>query len=165
VWIPNLGALPIIASVSLAHIPCLFACLYESVSCLYDFFSTCLSTCVASAAWFLFGFVIAGVPSSQALAGVWSPLWEEYIYLYIKLDHLFVLFLLFLRIQYISLVRCSCYAYDHTHMSVLIFYLHVYYSDSWVCVSKHVEGFPSFSIFVHIHRHFHVYCLYCVLYL
>ena len=34
VWIPNLGALPIIASVSPSHIPCLFACFYESVSCL-----------------------------------------------------------------------------------------------------------------------------------
>ena len=33
VWIPNLGTLPIIASVSLTHIPCLFACFYESVSC------------------------------------------------------------------------------------------------------------------------------------
>jgi len=33
VSIPNLGALPIVASVSLTHIPCLFACFYESVSC------------------------------------------------------------------------------------------------------------------------------------
>ena len=57
VGIPNLGALPIIASVSLTHIPCLFASFYESVSCVYAFFSTCLSTCVASSAWFVFGFV------------------------------------------------------------------------------------------------------------
>ena len=41
----------------ITHIPCLFACFYESVSYVYDFFSTCLSTCVASAAWFVFGFV------------------------------------------------------------------------------------------------------------
>jgi len=39
------------------HIPCLFACFYESVSCVYAFFSTCLSTCVASAARFVFSFV------------------------------------------------------------------------------------------------------------
>jgi len=37
----NLGALPIIASVSLTPIPCLFACFCESVSCEYAFFSTC----------------------------------------------------------------------------------------------------------------------------
>jgi len=57
VWIPNPGALPIIASVSPQPIPCLFACFYESVSYVYDVFSTCLSSCVASAAWFVFGFV------------------------------------------------------------------------------------------------------------
>jgi len=54
VWIPNLGAVPkiIIASVSLTHIPCLFACFYDSLSFAYAFFSTC----VVSAAWFVFGF-------------------------------------------------------------------------------------------------------------
>jgi len=54
VWITNLGALPIISSVPLRHIPCLFACIYESVSCVYDFFSTCASTCVARTACFVF---------------------------------------------------------------------------------------------------------------
>jgi len=38
-------------------IPCLFACFYESVSCVYAFFSTSLSTCVASAVWLVFDFV------------------------------------------------------------------------------------------------------------
>jgi len=57
VGIPNLGALPIIASFSLTHLPCLFACFYEPVSCVYAFFSTCLASCVASAEWFVFGFV------------------------------------------------------------------------------------------------------------
>jgi len=57
VRIPNLGALPIIASVSLTHLPYLFACFYESVSCVYAFFSTCFSTCVARAACFEFGSV------------------------------------------------------------------------------------------------------------
>ena len=46
VWVPNPGALPIIVSVSLTHIPCLFVCFYESVSCVYVFLSTCCSTCV-----------------------------------------------------------------------------------------------------------------------
>ena len=54
VWIPNLGALPIIAPVSF----CLFACSYDSVSNVHTFFSTCLSSCVASAAWCVFGFVL-----------------------------------------------------------------------------------------------------------
>ena len=40
------------------EIPRLFACFYESVSCVYVFFSTCLSTCVASVVWFVLGFVI-----------------------------------------------------------------------------------------------------------
>jgi len=57
VWIPNPCALPIIASVSPQPIPCLFACFYESVSYVYVLFSTCLSSCVASAEWVVFGFV------------------------------------------------------------------------------------------------------------
>jgi len=56
VRIPNPGALPIIASVSPQPFPCLFACLYDSVSYVYTFFSTCLSACVARAACFVFGF-------------------------------------------------------------------------------------------------------------
>ena len=44
-----------IASVSLTHLPCRFACFHESVSCVYAFFSTCLSTFVARAACFVFG--------------------------------------------------------------------------------------------------------------
>ena len=47
-WIPNLGALTIIASVPLTPIPCLFACFYESVLCVYVFFSTCVSAWVAN---------------------------------------------------------------------------------------------------------------------
>ena len=47
VWVPNLGTLPIIASVSFTNILYLFSCIYESVSCAYAFFLTCLSTCVA----------------------------------------------------------------------------------------------------------------------
>jgi len=54
VWISNPGALPIIASVSPQPIPCLFACFYESVSHVYVLFSTCLSSCVAREACFLF---------------------------------------------------------------------------------------------------------------
>ena len=54
VWIPNLGALPIIASDSLTHILFLFACFYEIVSCVNVFFSTCLSICVSCAAGFVF---------------------------------------------------------------------------------------------------------------
>jgi len=52
-WIPNIGVLPIILSVSLTHVPCLYACFYECVSCGYAFFSTCLSICVSRAACFV----------------------------------------------------------------------------------------------------------------
>ena len=72
--------------------------------------------------------------------------------------------LLSLRIQYISLVRLSCYTHNPAHMSVLLFYLHVYYSNSCVCGSKCAYAFPSSSIFVHIYRHFRMYCLCYVLY-
>jgi len=54
VWIPNLGALPTIASVSFTHNPSLFACLHESMSCVYVFFSTCLSIYVLCAACLVF---------------------------------------------------------------------------------------------------------------
>jgi len=51
---PHLGGLPIIASVSPSHIPSLFACLHESMSCVYVCFSTCLSICVLRAACLVF---------------------------------------------------------------------------------------------------------------
>ena len=53
-WIPKLGALIIIASVSLTHNLFLFACLHESVSCVYVFFSICLTTSVLCAASLVF---------------------------------------------------------------------------------------------------------------
>jgi len=80
-------------------------------------------------------------------------------------NHLFVLFLLFLRIRLMDLARCSCYAHDPAHMSVLLFYLHVYYSNSCVCVSKHVYANPSSSISVRIYDHLHMYCSCYVLHL
>jgi len=39
------------------------------------------------------------------------------------------------------------------------FYLHVYCSDYCVYVSKQAYALPFSSIFVHISRHFHVYCI------
>jgi len=50
-------------SLSLPHAPSLSVCLflsgfYESVSCVYAFFSTCLSTCVVCAACFCVRFYI-----------------------------------------------------------------------------------------------------------
>jgi len=80
-------------------------------------------------------------------------------------NHLSVFFLLSLRIQYVSLVQLSCYTHNPAHMSVLLFYLHVYYSDSCVCVSKGAYTFPCCSIFVHIYHHFYMYCLCYVVYL
>jgi len=49
----NLGALPIIARVSLTHTPYLFACFYDFVSCVCAFCSTCLSICISCAACFV----------------------------------------------------------------------------------------------------------------
>jgi len=50
---PNLGALPIIASVFPTHIPSLSVCLHVYKSIMYDFFCTCLCTCVLCTACFV----------------------------------------------------------------------------------------------------------------
>ena len=52
-WSPS-ACRALIASVSLTHIPYYFACLYESVSCAYALFSTCLSTWISRGACFVF---------------------------------------------------------------------------------------------------------------
>jgi len=139
VWIPNLGASSIIASVSLMHLPCLFACFNESVSCVYAFFSTCHSTCVVRAACFVFGSV-----------SITTFLFS------------FSFFYKFNR-------RLCHGAYWCTHkpanMPRLHFHLHLHFSTSCVCVCKNVYAVPSSSIFVHIYRHFHMYGLCYVLYL
>jgi len=61
--------------------------------------------------------------------------------------------------------RCSWYTHDPAQMSTLLSYLHVYFSNSCVCVSEPVYAFPSASIFVHIYHHFHVCFLWRALYL
>jgi len=87
---------------------------------------------------------------------------REFIFFY---NHLFVLFLPLLRIQYISLTRCVV-----IRMTLLIclpsssIYIFIIL-NSCVCVSEPVYASPSSSILVHIYRHFHVYCLCYVLYL
>jgi len=58
-----------------------------------------------------------------------------------------------------------CYMLDPAHMSVLLFYLNIFYSNTCICVSKHIYAFPCSSIFVHMYRHFHMYCLFYVLHL
>jgi len=74
VWIPNLGALLIIASASLTHTPCLFACLYESMSCMYVFFFTWLSICVLRAACFMFCWIFIEIFSISKLTSIWLSL-------------------------------------------------------------------------------------------
>jgi len=137
VWIPNLCTLSIIASVSLTHLPCLFACFYESVSRVYDFFSICHSTCFVRAACFVFGSVSITT------------------------------FLISLSFLYKFNRHLCHGAYWCTHksanMSKLLFHLHLHFSTSCVCVCKNVYAFPFSSIFVHIYRHFHMYCLCYVL--
>jgi len=138
VRITNLGTLPIIASVSLTHIPCLFACFHESVSCVYAFLSTCLSTCVALAACFVLGSVLS------------TALWFSFFFSHQIYRHL---------CQHIdvrtTLLLC---------LSSFI-HLHLHFSNSCVCVFKHVYAFSSFCIFMHIYRHIHMYVLCSVLYL
>jgi len=141
VWIPNLGALPILTSVSLTHLPCLSACFYESVSCVYVVFSTYLSTYVARAACFVFCSI-----SLTAFSFSFSLFYKFH-------EHL-----------------CHG-AYWCTHnpanMPKPFFHLHLHFFNSCVCVSKHVYTFPwaSSSILIHIYCHIHMYVLCPVLYL
>ena len=46
---------------------------------------------------------------------------------------------------------------DPAHMSVLLFYLHDFISDSCVGVSEHTYTFPSSLIFVHIYHYIYIY--------
>ena len=129
--IPNLGALPIIASVSLTYLPCLFACFYEYVSCVYAVFSTCLSTCVERAACC----VICSIFLTAFLI-------------------IFFFFYKFNRHLCHGAYWCTHYP---ANMRKLFFLLHLHSSNSCVCVSKHVYAVPSFSMLIHIYCHIHVY--------
>jgi len=141
VCIPNLGALPIIALVYLTHIPCLFACFYESVSCVYVFFSTCRSTCVARAACFVFCSIFLTT------------------------------FLLSCSFVYkVNRHQCHCAywcTHNPAHMPILLLHLHLPVSNSCVYVSENVllHAFPSSSIFIHTYCRIHMYGLCSVLYL
>ena len=99
--------------------------------------STCLPTCVASAAWFVLTFVFVTT----------------------------FLFSVFFSCEFDTSLWCSCYMYDPAHMSVLLFHLYIYYFNPCVCVSTHVCAPASSSIFVHIYSHCHMYCLCHVFYL
>jgi len=131
VWIHNLGALPIIASVSLTHIPCLFACIYESVSCVYAFFPTCLSACVARAVCFVFCSIFLTT-------------------------FLFSFFFFYKFNRHLCHGAYWC-THNPAHMPRFLFHLHLHFSISCVCVSKHVYAFPSSSIFIHTYRHIPMY--------
>jgi len=48
------------------------------------------------------------------------------------------------------------YTHNPAHMSILFFLLHRHFSNSCVCVSKHVNAFASSSKFIHIHCHIHI---------
>jgi len=50
-------------------------------------------------------------------------------------------------------------------MPILSFHLHLSFSNSCVCVSKHVYAFFSSSVFIHTYLHVHIYDLCSVLYL
>ena len=123
VWIPNLGALPIIASVSLTHLPCLFACFYESVSCVYAVFSTYLSTCVVRAACFVFGSLF--ITTS--------------------------LFSLFSLCKFNRHLCHGAYWCTHNPdlIPILLFHLHLPFPPSF-CVPEQVYAWSSSSIFTNV---------------
>jgi len=116
-----------------------------------------ISCCVrwpTSWSWRLFC-TLEQLPNCRRQLGGWFTLKNVNYTLNICIhNHLFVLFLVSLRIQYTSLVRCSCYTHDPSHMSVLLLYLHVSYSKFPAYVSTLVYAPPSSSILVHIYRQF-----------
>jgi len=132
------GSSPIIASVSLTHLPCLFVCFYECVLYVYAFLSTCLSPCVARAACCVFGSVSI------------TTFLFSFSFFYTFNRHL-----------------CHG-AYSCTHklanMPKLFFHLHLHLSNSYVRVYIHVYAFPSSSISIHTYRHIHMYVWCSVLY-
>jgi len=135
VWIPNLGAFSTIASVSLTHILCLFACFHEFVSCMYAFFSTCLSTCVAGAACFVFCFIFTT-------------------------NFLFSFFFLYKVNRHLCHGAYWC-TRSIAHMPVLLFLLHFLLSNSCMCVCQLVSTRPSSPTFTwsssYNYRHIHMY--------
>jgi len=130
VWIPNLGASPIIASVSLTQIPCPFACFYESVSCVYTFLSACISFCVARAPCFVFCSIFI------------TTFWVSFFVFYKFNRHL------------------SHGAYWCTHrlanISIFIFRLHFHLSTSCIRVYQRVYALPSSSKFKYNYRYIHL---------
>ena len=110
------------------YLPGLFACFYESVSCVYAAFSTYLCTCDARAACFVFCSI-----SLTALLFSFSfstNLIDTYVTVPIDVR--------------ISLRICLKY-FSHFHL---------HFSNSCVCVSKHVYAFPSSPILIHIYTIF-----------
>jgi len=123
VWMANLGCLPIIAWDSLTHIPCLFACFYESVLCVYAFFSTCLSSCVARAACFVFC----------------SMFTTNFSFSFFR-----VFFYKFNRHLCHGAVAYWC-THSIAHMPVLLFLLHFHLSNLCACVCQLVQHFLPLS--------------------
>jgi len=128
----------ILASVSLAHLPCLFTCFYESVSCVYAFFSTGLSACLARAACFVFSSVFI-------------------------ITYLFPFFFFYKFNRHLCHGTYSC-THNPANMPFFLLHLHLHFSNPCVCVSKHIYAFPSSSIFIHTYPHIHMYVLCSVLY-
>jgi len=54
--------------------------------------------------------------------------------------------------------------HNPAHMSILLFHLHLPFSNSCLCVSKHVCAFTSSSIFIHTYLHVHMFTLRSVMY-
>ena len=129
----------ITALVSFMHIPCLFACFYVSVpvSCVWAFFSTCPSTCVAHDVCFVFCSIFITT----------------------------FLFYFFFSYRFNRHLCHGTYWCTHNpaHMPILLFHLRRNFSNSCVCVSKHVYTFPCSSIHK-AYTFFAVFiCMFCVL--
>ena len=103
------------------------------------FFSTCLSTCVARAACLVFCPIFI------------TTFWFSFFFFYKFNTHLCH-----------GAYWCT---HNPAHMPILLFHLPLPFSNSCICVSKHVYVFPSSSIFIYIYRHIAIFmCMFCVLF-
>ena len=102
-------------------------------------FSTCFSTCVARAACFVF-------------CSVSLTIFLFSFCFFYKID----------RHLCHGVYRCT---HHSANMPILPFHLHLPFSNSCVCVTKHVHVFFSNSIFIHTYLHVHMYDLCSVLWL
>ena len=72
-------------------------------------------------------------------------------------NHLVVFFLLFRKPNWHPCLGAYWCTHNPALMPTLLFYLHLPFSISFFCISKHLNAFASSSIFIQMYHHLHMY--------